>query len=171
VSLAGDSRRPTAYAPSPRQRGAGRITGRGSEADRRRRSALRRIPNRANRVALRARTQDCAPSVARHGRQRLRSGVPHEAWTRLAVCSAAGLVLQLDGTLVTVALPSVAHELRVSVSSSAALLSAYFAAYALLLVPGGMFVDRFGVRRVAVGGSVYSWPGRRRERSPVASGC
>jgi MFS family permease len=62
------------------------------------------------------------------------------------------LVLQLDGTLVTVALPSVAHELRVSVSSSAVLLSAYFGAYALLLLPGGMLVDRFGVRRVALGG-------------------
>jgi MFS family permease len=61
-------------------------------------------------------------------------------------------VLQLDGTLVTVALPSVAHELRVSVSSSAALLSAYFGAYALLLLPGGMLVDRFGVRPVAVAG-------------------
>ncbi len=68
------------------------------------------------------------------------------------MCSAAGLVLQLDGTLVTVALPSVAHELRVSGSSSAALLSAYFGAYALLLLPGGMLVDRFGVRRVAMTG-------------------
>jgi predicted MFS family arabinose efflux permease len=61
-------------------------------------------------------------------------------------------VLQLDGTLVTVALPSVADELRVSVSPSAALLSAYFGAYALLLLPGGMLVDRFGVRHVAVAG-------------------
>jgi MFS family permease len=68
------------------------------------------------------------------------------------VCSTAGLVLQLDGTLVTVALPSVAHELRVSVSSSADLLSAYFGAYALLLIPGGMLDDRFGVRRVALAG-------------------
>jgi len=68
------------------------------------------------------------------------------------VCSAAGLVLQLDGTLVTVALPSVARDLRVSGSSSAALLSTYFAAYALLLIPGGILVDRFGVRRVAVAG-------------------
>jgi len=62
------------------------------------------------------------------------------------------VVLQLDGTLVTVALPTVAHQLRVSGSSSAALLSAYFGAYALLLIPGGMLVDRCGVRRVAVAG-------------------
>jgi MFS family permease len=62
------------------------------------------------------------------------------------------MVLQLDGTLVTVALPTVAHQLRVSGSSSAALLTAYFGAYALLLIPGGMLVDRCGVRRVAVAG-------------------
>jgi MFS transporter, DHA2 family, methylenomycin A resistance protein len=68
------------------------------------------------------------------------------------VCCAAGVVLQLDGTLVTVALPSVAHQLHVSGSSSATLLSAYFGAYALLLIPGGMLVDRLGVRRVAVTG-------------------
>ena len=90
--------------------------------------------------------------MVRVERHRTRADVPREAWTRLAVCSAAGLVLQLDGTLVTVALPSVAHELRVSVSASAVLLSAYFGAYALLLLPGGMLVDRFGVRRVALGG-------------------
>ena len=85
-------------------------------------------------------------------RHRSRDDVPREAWTRLAACSAAGLVLQLDGTLVTVALPSVAHELHVSVSSSAAVLTAYFGAYALLLLPGGMLVDRVGVRRVVVAG-------------------
>ena len=78
--------------------------------------------------------------------------VPRGAWTRLAVFSVAGLVLQLDGTLVTVALPSAAHELGVSSGASAALLTAYFGAYALLLPPGGMLVDRFGVRRVAVAG-------------------
>jgi len=88
--------------------------------------------------------------VTRHERRRIRDDVPREAWVRLVACSAAALVLQLDGTLVTVALPSVAHGLRVSGGSSAALLSAYFGAYALLLLPGGMLVDRFGVRRIAV---------------------
>ena len=90
--------------------------------------------------------------MVRRERHRIHDDVPHEAWTRLAVCSAAGLVLQLDGTLVTVALPSVARTLHVSVSSSAALLTVYFGAYALLLLPGGLLVDRFGVRRVAVVG-------------------
>jgi MFS transporter, DHA2 family, methylenomycin A resistance protein len=78
--------------------------------------------------------------------------VPREAWTRLAACTAAAALLQLDGTLITVALPSVAHGLSVKGSSTSAVLSAYFAAYALLLIPGGELVDRFGARRLALTG-------------------
>jgi MFS family permease len=78
--------------------------------------------------------------------------VPRSAWTRLAACTAAAALLQLDGTLITVALPSVAHGLHVKGSSTSAVLSAYFGAYALLLIPGGELVDRFGARRLALGG-------------------
>jgi MFS family permease len=76
--------------------------------------------------------------------------VPRAAWTRLAACTAAAALLQLDGTLITVALPSVAHGLSVKGSSTSAVLSAYFAAYALVLIPGGELVDRFGARRLAL---------------------
>jgi MFS transporter, DHA2 family, methylenomycin A resistance protein len=78
--------------------------------------------------------------------------VPRAAWTRLAACTAAAALLQLDGTLITVALPSVAHGLSVKGSSTSAVLSAYFAAYALVLIPGGELVDRFGARRLALTG-------------------
>src|SRR5436309_11116420 len=78
--------------------------------------------------------------------------VSRSAWTRLAACTAAAALLQLDGTLITVALPSVAHGLHVKGSSTSAVLSAYFAAYALLLIPGGELVDHFGARKVALGG-------------------
>ena len=81
-----------------------------------------------------------------------RPPVPRSAWTRLAACTAAAALLQLDGTLITVALPSVAHGLHVKGSTTSAVLSAYFAAYALLLIPGGELVDRFGARRIALGG-------------------
>jgi MFS family permease len=70
----------------------------------------------------------------------------------LAACTAAAALLQLDGTLITVALPTVAHGLHVKGSSTSAVLSAYFAAYALLLIPGGELVDRFGARRLALSG-------------------
>jgi DHA2 family methylenomycin A resistance protein-like MFS transporter len=78
--------------------------------------------------------------------------LPRSAWTRLAACTAAAALLQLDGTLITVALPSVAHGLGVKGSSTSAVLSAYFGAYALLLIPGGELVDRFGARRLALSG-------------------
>jgi MFS transporter, DHA2 family, methylenomycin A resistance protein len=79
-----------------------------------------------------------------------REPLPPGAWGRLAACTAAAALLQLDGTLITVALPSVAHSLHVSNSSTALVLSAYFLAYALALLPGGSLVDRFDARAVAL---------------------
>jgi MFS transporter, DHA2 family, methylenomycin A resistance protein len=78
--------------------------------------------------------------------------IPRWAWTRLAACTAAAALLQLDGTLITVALPKVATGLGVAASSTSIVLSVYFAAYALLLIPGGELVDRFGARRLALAG-------------------
>jgi predicted MFS family arabinose efflux permease len=92
---------------------------------------------------------DSGPRRRRAGRPE-RQPVPPEAWRRLAACTAAAALLQLDGTLITVALPSVAHSLGVSNSSTAIVLSAYFLAYALALLPGGALVDRFDARRLAL---------------------
>jgi MFS family permease len=93
-----------------------------------------------------------APRRRRGRRSRAGPDVPREAWIRLAACTAAAALLQLDGTLITVALPTVAHGLGVKGSSTSAVLSAYFAAYALVLIPAGELVDRFGVRRLALVG-------------------
>jgi MFS family permease len=97
-------------------------------------------------VATRTRTRQ-------HARERSsREEIPREAWLRLAACTGAAALLQLDGTLITVALPSVARSLSVSSASTSIVLSAYFAAYALALLPGGALVDRFGARRLALSG-------------------
>src|SRR5437868_5360328 len=48
--------------------------------------------------------------------------VSREAWMRLAACTGAAALLQLDGTLITIALPSVAHALGVSSASTAIVL-------------------------------------------------
>jgi MFS family permease len=79
-----------------------------------------------------------------------RQEIPSWAWKRLAACTGAAALLQLDGTLITVALPSVAHGLNVSSAATSAVLSAYFGAYALALLPGGALVDRLGARRLAL---------------------
>ena len=91
----------------------------------------------------------CVPRRRHHSEG---PSIPRAAWTRLAACTAAAALLQLDGTLITVALPSVAHGLKVSSASTAIVLSAYFGAYAIVLLPGGELVDRLGARRLALVG-------------------
>jgi MFS family permease len=94
---------------------------------------------------------------SRRSRDDGREPIAREAWTRLAACTAAAALLQLDGTVITVALPTVARDLHVSNSSTALILSAYFAAYMLTLFPGGRLVDRLGARWVALLGlSVFA---------------
>ena len=79
-------------------------------------------------------------------------GIPRDAWLRLAACAAAAALLQMDGTIVTVALPSVGEELDADSHQLSFVLTAYFVAYALTLFPGGTLVDRIGSRRVGLAG-------------------
>jgi MFS family permease len=63
----------------------------------------------------------------------------------------------MDGTIVTVALPSVGRELEVGSHTASWVLTAYFLAYGLMLFPGGSLVDRIGSRRVGLYGlSVFA---------------
>jgi MFS transporter, DHA2 family, methylenomycin A resistance protein len=78
--------------------------------------------------------------------------VAPDARLRLAACAGAAALLQIDGTIVTVALPSVGDDLSVNSHSLSLVLMAYFAAYGVALFPGGSLVDRLGSRRVALGG-------------------
>ena len=105
-------------------------------------------------MPLLGRRRRSADRSHRRGRDRAtgRPPLPRSAWTRLAACTAAAALLQLDGTLITVALPSVGRGLSVSAASTATVLSAYFVAYALVLLPGGALVDQYGARRLALSG-------------------
>jgi MFS family permease len=78
--------------------------------------------------------------------------VPREAWLRLAACAGAASLLQMDGTIITVALPSVGHDLDVGSHTLSWALTVYFLAYAGALFPGGHLVDRLGSRQVALAG-------------------
>ena len=105
---------------------------------------MSRLPSRGKRRRL--------ETKAKRGRRPAREPLAPEVWQRLAACTAAAALLQLDGTLITVALPSVAHSLRVSNGSTAIVLSAYFLTYALALLPAGSLVDRYDARRLALAG-------------------
>lgn len=97
-------------------------------------------------------------SSERRSRRRQRrardSGPPIDpaAWRRLAACTAAAIVLQIDGTLITVALPRAGHALAIGAHAQGLVLGIYFLAYALTLWPGGRLVDAVGSRNVAAVG-------------------
>ncbi|MER7279183.1 MFS transporter [Dactylosporangium sp. NPDC000244] len=78
--------------------------------------------------------------------------VPRGAWRTLAACSGLAALLQIDGTLVTVALPDVGRSLHTAPQPLGWVITVYFLAFALLLLPGGRLVDRFGGRRAALAG-------------------
>jgi MFS family permease len=81
-----------------------------------------------------------------------RDAIPRDAWLRLAACAGAAALLQMDGTIVTVALPSVGSELDADSHQLSFVLTAYFVAYAITLFPGGALVDRVGSRQVGLAG-------------------
>ncbi|MHB1539467.1 MAG: MFS transporter, partial [Solirubrobacteraceae bacterium] len=90
----------------------------------------------------------------RERRRRQGDGPPIDpsAWRRLAACTAAATVLQIDGTLITVALPRAGRALGMGAHSQGLVLAIYFLAYAVALWPGGRLVDSIGSRDVAIAG-------------------
>jgi EmrB/QacA subfamily drug resistance transporter len=70
----------------------------------------------------------------------------------LAVLSVGTLMIILDGTIVTVALPSIQRDLGFSPSSLAWVVNAYLIAFGGLLLLSGRLGDLFGRRRILVGG-------------------
>jgi MFS family permease len=89
---------------------------------------------------------------ARPGSGAQRAKIGREAWLRLTACAAAAALLQMDGTIVTVALPSVGREVAVGSHTASWVLTAYFVAYGITLFPGGSLVDRVGSRRIGLVG-------------------
>ncbi|CAG7651436.1 DHA2 family efflux MFS transporter permease subunit [Actinacidiphila bryophytorum] len=70
----------------------------------------------------------------------------------LAVLSAGTLMIILDGTIVTVALPSIQRDLGFSQSALAWVVNAYLIAFGGLLLLSGRLGDILGRRRILVGG-------------------
>ena len=78
--------------------------------------------------------------------------MPRAVWLQLAACTATAALLQIDGTIITVALPSVGHALDVGSHTLSWVLTLYFIAYAVALFPGGRLVDAYGARTIAFAG-------------------
>ena len=66
----------------------------------------------------------------------------------LAICCLSLLMVAMDVTIVNVALPSIHHDLRASISGLQWVIDAYTMVVASLLMMAGSMADRFGRRRV-----------------------
>src|ERR687896_509963 len=77
------------------------------------------------------------------------TGSAHDArWRALVVLCAGMLMIILDGTIVTVALPSIQQDLGFSQSSLAWVVNAYLIAFGGLLLLAGRFGDLIGRRNM-----------------------
>jgi len=80
----------------------------------------------------------------------------HVRWRIFAVIFALTMVNLIDRVSLSIAMPTIAHEFSLSPSLQGLILSSFFWAYALLQIPGGWLIDRFGPHRV-IGWSTGLW--------------
>ncbi|MEG5264784.1 MFS transporter [Pseudomonas sp. JDS28PS106] len=69
-------------------------------------------------------------------------------WRIFAIIFLLTMVNLIDRVSLSIAMPTIAREFSLSPSMQGLILSSFFWAYALLQVPGGWLIDRFGPRRV-----------------------
>ncbi|HVR05548.1 MAG TPA: DHA2 family efflux MFS transporter permease subunit [Solirubrobacteraceae bacterium] len=81
----------------------------------------------------------------------MRGSRRNSSWT-LAIVSVALFMVVLDNLVVSIALPSIHRDLGASIQSLEWTVNAYVLAYAVLLLTGAALGDRFGRRRVFLGG-------------------
>jgi len=68
--------------------------------------------------------------------------------TILSIIWAGWLFSFLDRMVISIALPFIGQDLNIDATMQGAILSAFFAGYALFQIPGGMLADKFGPRKV-----------------------
>jgi EmrB/QacA subfamily drug resistance transporter len=74
-------------------------------------------------------------------------------WALAAVCLSV-LVLGFDGTILNVALPDMAVQLHATTGQLQWIVDAYLVVFAAAMLPAGLLGDRFGRRRLLIGGLV-----------------
>lgn len=70
----------------------------------------------------------------------------HARYVVLALIAVGTMINYLDRSLLAVAAPRMAEDLALGAATMGVLFSAFSWSYALAQIPGGMFLDRFGVR-------------------------
>ena len=77
-------------------------------------------------------------------------------WRIFAVVFGVVVINLIDRTTLAIAMPTISREFVLSPTMQGVLLSAFFWSYAVLQVPGGWLIDRFGPRRL-IAGSTMLW--------------
>ena len=80
------------------------------------------------------------------------TGARRAAWKIVGVCGIAAFVVQLDGSVLNVALPQIGRSFGVPLAVLQWVVDAYWLLHACLLLSTGAASDRFGPRRVFVCG-------------------
>lgn len=77
-------------------------------------------------------------------------------WRIFAIIFALTVINLVDRVSLSIAMPTIAGEFELTPSMQGLILSSFFWAYALLQIPGGWLIDRYGPRRV-IGWSTGLW--------------
>ncbi|MGY2049711.1 MFS transporter [Methylobacterium sp. JK268] len=75
-------------------------------------------------------------------------------WRIFAVVFALVVINLIDRTALSIAMPTIAREFDLSPTMQGVILSSFFWTYALLQVPGGWLIDRYGPRRLMAGATI-----------------
>ncbi|MFI2104331.1 MFS transporter [Isoptericola sp. NPDC019693] len=75
-------------------------------------------------------------------------------WKLFALLLALVTLNYIDRGSISVAMPMIREEFGLSSEATGLLLSAFFFAYALMQIPGGLLIDRFGPRKMATAATV-----------------
>ncbi len=89
-------------------------------------------------------------------------------WRIFAVVFALVVINLIDRTALSIAMPTIAREFDLSPTMQGVILSSFFWTYALLQVPGGWLIDRYGPRRLMAGATI-AW-GLFQSLAAVATG-
>lgn len=112
-----------------------------------------------------------APALAAGVAQRLGVDERNRKWWTLGAVSSALLMIMLDNTIVSVALPSIGRGLAVGVSQLEWAVNAYALAFAIFMLTGGRLADLYGRRLVFDIGLVVFTSRRLRARLLRARRC
>ncbi|GAA1724561.1 MFS transporter [Isoptericola hypogeus] len=75
-------------------------------------------------------------------------------WKLFALLLALVTLNYIDRGSISVAMPMIREEFGLSAEATGLLLSAFFFAYALMQIPGGLLIDKFGPRKMATAATV-----------------